>query len=118
MIHKFWNVKLADEPSIAPRELPAGVDVSDELRALVRHDEEQMEQKVYRIWNILSSFEESSASCISDMLMHVANGAFVDGVLIAKRFIWHVDILFQAMDRLDANLQTAGHRGQHMSLLQ
>ena len=69
---------------------------------LIREEEERMEEKVYRIWSVLSTFEESSAACISDMLLHVSNGSYVDGVLVAKRFIWHVEVLFQSADRLDA----------------
>jgi hypothetical protein len=61
-----------------------------------------MEDKVYRIWSVLSSFEESSAACISDMLLHVSNGAYVDGVFVAEKFIWHVEILFGSADNLDA----------------
>lgn len=98
MIHKFWNVRLA-VPSDAPDEPPPADD--EKTRNLVRELEEQMEEKVYRIWSVLSTFEESSAACISDMLLHVSNGAYVDGVVVAKRFIWHVDILFRSADRLD-----------------
>lgn len=61
-----------------------------------------MEEKVFRIWSVLSTFEESSAACISDMLLHVSNGAYIDGVMVAKRFIFHVDILFRSADRLDS----------------
>lgn len=76
----------------------------EERREAVRLEEERMEEKVYRIWSVLSTFEESSAACISDMLLHVSNGAYVDGVLVAKKFIWHVDILFTSADILDATV--------------
>lgn len=99
MIHKFWNVRLA--PTGLRAESPNhDNDVSDQQRESVREAEEKMEAKVYRIWSILSTFEESSAACISDMLLHVSNGAYVDGVVVAKKFIWHVDVLFGAIDRL------------------
>ncbi|KAK4128392.1 hypothetical protein N657DRAFT_562570 [Parathielavia appendiculata] len=96
MIHKFWNVRLnpPHEAATAYTDDPAG-------RELVREEEERMEEKVYRIWSVLSTFEESSAACISDMLLHVSNGAYVDGVMVAKRFIFHVDILFRSADKLD-----------------
>ena len=99
MIHKFWNVRLAptDEPVQTP---PPDLDATEEEQSKVREQEELMEQKVYRIWSTLSCFEESSAGCISDMLLHVSNGAYVDGVLVAHRFIRHVDVLFAAIDRL------------------
>lgn len=98
MIHKFWNVRLAT-PSDVEDQTPQVDDAK--TREMVREQEERMEEKVYRIWSVLSTFEESSAACISDMLLHVSNGAYVDGVVVAKRFIWHVDILFRSADRLD-----------------
>lgn len=101
MIHKFWNVRLAT-PSDSSEQLPEIDDAR--TRDKVREEEEKMEEKVYRIWSVLSTFEESSAACISDMLLHVSNGAYVDGVVVAKRFIWHVDILFRSADRLDETM--------------
>lgn len=101
MIHKFWNVRLAT-PSDSP-DHPTIID-DEKTRDLVRQQEEQMEEKVYRIWSVLSTFEESSAACISDMLLHVSNGSYVDGVVVAKKFIWHVDILFRSADRLDETM--------------
>ena len=98
MIHKFWNVRLCPLPD-APRSAPIKDDAAS--RELVRAEEERMGEKVYRIWSVLSTFEESSAACISDMLLHVSNGAYIDGVAVAKRFIWHVEVLFQSADRLD-----------------
>ena len=107
MIHKFWNVRLS--PTGPPLDqLDPASQVSDGQRELVREEEEKMEAKVYRIWSVLSTFEESSAACISDMLLHVSNGAYVDGVLVSKKFIWHVDILFGAIDRLAHMIQRLG----------
>lgn len=102
MIHKFWNVRLSQSGSEDIEKLVYDEQATEEKRIIVREEEEQMEEKVYRIWNVLSGFEESSAACISDMLLHVSNGAYVDGVVVAKKFIWHVEILFGATDRLDA----------------
>lgn len=111
MIHKFWNVRLAaSDTDIANRPSLEGMK-DDERRELVRLEEERMEEKVYRIWSVLSTFEESSAGCISDMLLHVSNGAYVDGVLTAKKFIWHVEILFMAADRLDFSMIASGMKG-------
>jgi hypothetical protein len=110
MIHKFWNVRLASSQDASER--PKLEDSMDEEgRNAVRDEEERMEEKVYRIWSVLSTFEESSAACISDMLLHVSNGAYVDGVLVAKKFIWHVDILFRSADTLDANMTRTGSKG-------
>ncbi|EHA24637.1 hypothetical protein CBS147343_8261 [Aspergillus niger] len=107
MIHKFWNVRLA--PTGQPLETPeVETDATDEERNRVREEEDIMEEKVYKIWSILSSFEESSAACISDMLLHVSNGTYLDGVLVAKRFIGHVDILFSAIDQLAGHIKEQG----------
>jgi hypothetical protein len=99
MIHKFWNVRLNP-----PQEATSPVPDDPAGRELVREGEERMEEKVYRIWSVLSTFEESSAACISDMLLHVSNGAYIDGVMVAKKFIFHVDILFRSADRLDSTM--------------
>lgn len=101
MIHKFWNVRLAPTSPNTLRP-DVGLSVSNGQREMVKEDEERMEEKVYRIWSILSTFEESSASCISDMLLHVSNGVYIDGIIVARKFIWHVDILFGAIDSLAA----------------
>lgn len=101
MIHKFWNVRLAPNGPPPPRP-DIALPVSEEERELIKEDEERMESKVYRIWSTLSTFEESSASCISDMLLHVSNGVYIDGIIVARKFIWHVDILFGAIDSLAA----------------
>ncbi|EOO02039.1 putative rho-type gtpase-activating protein 1 protein [Phaeoacremonium minimum UCRPA7] len=39
------------------------------------------------------------------------NGAYVDGVLVAKKFIWHVDVLFQSADRLDSTMVKLDMKG-------
>ncbi|KAL8968932.1 MAG: hypothetical protein Q9197_004609 [Variospora fuerteventurae] len=111
MIHKFWNVRLAPPGSDTGDDSRAHENATEEKRNMVKHDEEQMEEKVYRIWSVLSTFEESSAACISDMLLHVSNGAYVDGVMVAKKFIGHVDVLFGATDRLDSLMISQGMKG-------
>jgi hypothetical protein len=113
MIHKFWNVRLASSTQDISETQRQLEDTTDEQgRNAVRDDEEKMEEKVYKIWSVLSTFEESSAACISDMLLHVSNGAYVDGVLVAKKFIWHVDILFRSADKLDANMSRMASKGE------
>lgn len=112
MIHKYWNVRLhsTGQPVVqAPPDV--GSDASDELRDRVRKQEEEIEAKVNWIWKTLSAFEEKSATCISDMLLHVSNGAYVDGVMAAKKFIVHVELLFNAADELDAQLVTNTPKG-------
>ncbi|KAI9829890.1 MAG: hypothetical protein M1826_005312 [Phylliscum demangeonii] len=116
MIHKFWNVRLAPHDREPDERRSEEGEASTEERALVRQKEELMEAKVFRIWRVLSTFEESSAACISDMLLHVSNGAYVDGVQAAKKFILHIDYLFQALDKLDARARRNGNlKGTHFA---
>ena len=111
MIHKFWNVRLSrsEKMSLEPPEVEE--DASEETRHAIRQEEEQMEERTYRIWSVLSTFEETSAACISDMLLHVSNGAYMEGVLVAKKFIYYVDVLFSATDQLDACITSHGQSG-------
>ncbi|KAF9332019.1 hypothetical protein BG006_005112 [Podila minutissima] len=74
----------------------------------LKRAQHQMEEKVYQIWTVLSAFEESSAGCISEMLLHVSNGSYYDGVQMAEKFILHVEILFSAIDDLELQMREAG----------
>ena len=111
MIHKFWNVRLhaSDQPV---RDEGRDADVSEHERNRVKEEEDQVEEKVLLVWRTLSSFEEKSATCISDMLLHVSNGAYFDGVMAARKFIVHVDLLFGAADDLDSLLVSLTPKGK------
>ncbi|PNS15876.1 Rho-type GTPase-activating protein 1 [Sphaceloma murrayae] len=113
MIHKYWNVRLHQGQAPVQSEDRAldEAEATDEMRKLVRNGEEKVEEKVLWIWRTLSAFEEKSATCISDMLLHVSNGAYVDGVMSAKKFITHVDVLFNAADDLDEMLVQRTQKG-------
>ena len=75
----------------------------------LKKQQKSMEEKVYKIWTVLSAFEEMSAACISDMLLHVSNGSYFEGVKMADKFISHVDILFSAIDELEMqSIQASG----------
>ncbi|KAI8595224.1 rho-GTPase-activating protein [Dissophora ornata] len=94
------DLLLPEESADAPIELKSPAEL--------KLAQQQMEEKVYQIWTVLSAFEESSAGCISDMLLHVSNGAYYDGVQMAGRFILHVDILFSAIDDLEVQMKEVG----------
>lgn len=104
MIHKYWNVRLHSTGQPIIEAHTGEGEATAELREGVRKQEEEIEAKVNWIWKTLSAFEEKSATCISDMLLHVSNGAYVDGVMAAKKFIVHIELLFGAADDLDAQL--------------
>ncbi|KAH8983177.1 hypothetical protein EDB86DRAFT_3106521 [Lactarius hatsudake] len=83
MINKFWNVKRR------------------ETNTSLKEKQIRMEQQVYRIWTVLSAFEESSAACISDMLRHVSSGQYLEAIRMAEKFILHVEVLFATIDDLE-----------------
>ena len=112
MIHKFWNVRLARGHRDSPAEPLSEDDANEEERNKMRDEEDMMEERTYRIWSVLSQFEESSAACISDMLLHVSNGAYMEGVIVAQKFINYVDVLFSATDKLDSFVVAAGRNGE------
>ena len=92
---------------LSPQETPTSP-MEQKTPAELKQAQQQMEEKVYQIWTVLSAFEESSAGCISDMLLHVSNGAYYDGVQMAGKFILHVDILFSAIDDLETQMREVG----------
>jgi len=111
MIHKYWNVRL-HSPGQPIYERPSiEGDASEAERKKVKSEEEAIEEKVLWIWRTLSAYEERSATCISDMLLHVSNGAYMEGVMSARRFIVHVDLLFAAADDLDYLIVTQTPKG-------
>jgi hypothetical protein len=61
-------------------------------------------EKVNRILNVLSAFEESSAECIQEMLVHFSNQNHHEGILQAEKFICHIEALFHGLDRVEARL--------------
>ena len=67
-----------------------------------------MEEHVFRIWTVLSAFEESSAACISEMLRHVSTGAYITAVRMAGKFIIHVEVLFASMDKIEESFVKEG----------
>lgn len=71
----------------------------------LQREQNRSQVKAQHIWSILSAFEESSASCISEMLIQVSNANFKDGVRMAEKFTMHVEILFTAIDRIENHLQ-------------
>ncbi|KAI9179831.1 Rho-type GTPase activating protein Rga1 [Blastocladiella emersonii ATCC 22665] len=75
--------------------------------AELRLEQQAMEEQATRIWSVLSVFEESAAACISDMLLHVSNGNYVEGIHEAASFILHVEVLFQGIDMVDDRLARA-----------
>lgn len=86
-----------------------------ETAETLRAKQLRMEGQVEQIWRVLSAFEESSAACISEMLRFVSAGQYAEAILMAERFILHVEILFAAIDDLEAQFAQEGAKGQLLS---
>ena len=67
--------------------------------------------------SVLSAFEESSAACISDMLRQVSNGAYLDAIRMAEKFILHVEVLFGAIDDLEFHFASLNMKGWWFSVI-
>ncbi|RKO97794.1 hypothetical protein CAUPRSCDRAFT_10557 [Caulochytrium protostelioides] len=130
MIYKLWNVRISGQgeskalPPPQPHLLPAAEGGADEqtrnasLQAAIaasasasretkdqalRHQQD-VTQKVSKILHVLSAFEESSAECISDMLLHFSNQRHAEGVIQASKFICHIEALFRGIDVIESGL--------------
>ncbi|KNE61396.1 hypothetical protein AMAG_06226 [Allomyces macrogynus ATCC 38327] len=103
MVHKAWNVSVAGTGP--PTDWPMNPTALDRDR--LRAEQQRTEDMVARLLSVLGVFEESAAACISDMLLHVSNGRNLDGVNEAASFILHVEVLFRAIDWIQAQLADA-----------
>ncbi|TDL24068.1 RhoGAP-domain-containing protein [Rickenella mellea] len=118
MINKFWNVKIVSRRPTSSMitagdgNEPAWADEERRETAESLKDRQvRMEQQVYRIWTVLSAFEESSAACISDMLRQVSNGQYQEAIRMAEKFILHVEVLFATIDDLETYFSQANLKG-------
>ncbi|KAJ7180546.1 LIM domain-containing protein [Mycena filopes] len=118
MINKFWNVKVVSRRPTSTAELEGELGdpeyIEEEQRETpvsLKDKQIRMEQQVYRIWTVLSAFEESSAACISDMLRQVSNGQYLDAIRMAEKFILHVEVLFATIDDLEYQFYRLNMKG-------
>ena len=114
--YQFWNIKVvsrvqAIDATMSPGEEPYAAEERQETAVTIREKQQKMEQQVYRIWTHLSAFEESSAACISDMLRYVSNMQYLDAIRMAEKFILHVEVLFAAIDDLEAHFAQVRSKG-------
>ncbi|CAO1629926.1 unnamed protein product [Parajaminaea phylloscopi] len=100
------DASATDEPSAEALDTEA-----TETPSSLKQKQKTMEERVYRIWTVLSAFEESSAACISEMLRHVSSGRYLGGVRMAERFILHVEVLFSAIDDIERQFRKEQTKG-------
>ncbi|ORY30696.1 RhoGAP-domain-containing protein, partial [Rhizoclosmatium globosum] len=66
--------------------------------------------KVDKIISVLSTFEESTANCIGDMMSHYTSRSYAEVCLDGHRFIEYVDVVFNGLEKIDIDLVNAGAR--------
>jgi hypothetical protein len=129
--NQFWNVRLASKnfntpsnsavnstvslleitPANAESRFPSTSDL-EITPAELKDRQEKMEIKVQQIWHVLSGYEESSAALIGEMLRAVNGQQLLEIILLAEKFILHVEVLFAVIDDLEAQFAMAGVKGE------
>ncbi|ODQ66865.1 RhoGAP-domain-containing protein, partial [Nadsonia fulvescens var. elongata DSM 6958] len=110
MIHKFWNVRMADaktqtDPVIQSikQHRESLIEHSASSKALLLHKQQSIEDKIVKIWTSLCAFEESTAACISDMLQFSSSVQYSKALDATTRLTDKIQILFTALDGFTDN---------------
>ncbi|KAN0134788.1 hypothetical protein V8E53_007573 [Lactarius tabidus] len=113
MIDKFWNVQVVPHGprSTDTTEPPYVEEERQESRMSLKEKQIKMEQQVYRIWTVLSAFEESSAGTVSGMLRHVSDGLYLEAIRMAEGTVLHVEVLFATIDDLEWRFASLDAKG-------
>jgi len=64
-----------------------------------------MEEKVSKIWSILSFYMESAAECMSKLLNYVQSNSLEQEMEQAKAFIFHIEVLFNALNEIESRMK-------------
>ncbi|KAJ1554826.1 hypothetical protein HK096_001248 [Nowakowskiella sp. JEL0078] len=107
MIYKLWSVRLNSSryANLANLDSPVDGVVMDDNKK-----QQQTVEKADRILSVLSTFEESSAECISEMLVFFSNNRIENGIEHAGKFIGHVEALFVEIDSIESQLSSFGDK--------
>lgn len=106
MVFKFWNVCFTPEAVGLPKDFPfdsassSPVEESPATGLLLY--EQKIESSVLNCWMILSGFEESTAQCVSEMLLAASTGNLRSGLIVTGKLILYVEVLFNALEFVQA----------------
>ncbi|KAK6460268.1 hypothetical protein DFJ63DRAFT_321022 [Scheffersomyces coipomensis] len=90
-LQTLYNIKQEDIPNIYNEEFNFD---SNQFLSI----EQQIENVVMKSWLTLCNYEETTASCISDMLLKANLSDQVNGLITTGKLIVNVEILFNAVD--------------------
>ncbi|KAI9349586.1 hypothetical protein BDR26DRAFT_930532 [Obelidium mucronatum] len=109
MIYKLWHVKANfQHGNTAIDEANPEAEISRQAVTLA---------KVDKIISVVSTFEDSSANVIGDMMSHHSSRRFAEVCLDGYRFIQYVDALFQGLETIDVELINAANGGEETGIL-
>jgi hypothetical protein len=111
MIHKFWNVRLGSEFLLEIDLSILSDNPTEEQRERLQQIHDKLEERVYLIWTVVSKFEESCAGFISDMLLHVSNGAYSLAFSQAHKFLGRVGTIFGCLEGIHRLMTTNNVKG-------
>lgn len=100
MVHKFWNIIVTLDCLALPTVHNGTIDLKELSHDELFEVENKMENTVMTMWMTLSSFEESTAACISDMLQHASTGDYTNGLMATARLVLKIQCLFAGIDSL------------------
>ncbi|KAH7349043.1 hypothetical protein BKA66DRAFT_295311 [Pyrenochaeta sp. MPI-SDFR-AT-0127] len=102
MIHKYWNLQLKNEFAeyFAKHEHPRvnGLEVPQDL---VEASMAQSSELTTQLWQVMSKFEESCATSLSDMLQQSTQPSRVKTISISAYFLFKIEGLFLALDEVE-----------------
>lgn len=108
MVHKFWNVCiLADSVGLRQHFNINDSNVSNITNFLNESNlkpelliaiEQHVENTIMNCWLTLSGYEETTAACISDMLLNACTSNQSAGLIATGKLILNVEVLFNALD--------------------
>lgn len=103
MVFKFWNVCFTPDAVGLPKEFPfesAALSPIDGLPPATHlfQYEQKIESLVLNCWMILLGFEETTAQCVSEMLLSASTGNLAGGLKVTGKLILYVEVLFNALE--------------------
>ncbi|VDC06488.1 unnamed protein product [Peniophora sp. CBMAI 1063] len=109
MINKFWSVRIAGSrpQSLEPSPVDGGPvepwaeEEARETAVSLKEKQARIKELVERIWTVLSTFEESAAQAIDDLLRRASEGQYPEAIRAASQFILHVEVLLATINDLD-----------------
>ncbi|KAI9323802.1 hypothetical protein BX666DRAFT_2108646 [Dichotomocladium elegans] len=96
MIYKYWQVKLAD-----PLVDHHGHYITLSPGELIEM-QQAMEKKRTQLWKELRDFENSLATCIYDLALHITAGSYQESVTTVTQLAWHLRTLLSAHQSIHA----------------